>query len=296
MHAKQAIRIALDQAKTTTEMILNGLSDAEMLTRAVPGMNHPAWQLGHLVSSEQWMVHQVKPNSMPPLPAGFNDRYNPKMAGSDEKTGWLGNAELLKLAAEQRAGTLKVLDQLTDAELEAARPGNAADDRADQCRNDDTHRIALVKSQRPMDRRSPLAGQANCFLICGRVGPTRSERSPPNSNDTSGSPCHDATVVAAGDADCRHSGCEPGQDKPPEDSIQVEVRGTLETGIAAIGGETTGTIIRSSNVTWELDLSGDPKLAALAEKLNKQKVVVSGAYYRRPASKLPSGTLSKSSR
>ena len=122
MHAKDAIRIALDQARTTTEMILNGLSDAEMLTRAVPGMNHPAWQLGHLVSSEQWMVHQIKPHSMPPLPAGFNDRYNPKMASSDEKTGWLGNAELLKLAAEQRAGTLKVLDQLTDAELQLPGP------------------------------------------------------------------------------------------------------------------------------------------------------------------------------
>jgi hypothetical protein len=93
-----------------------------MLTRAVPGMNHPAWQLGHLVSSEKWMVEQIKPDSMPPLPAGFNDRYNPKMAGSDEKSGWLGTAELLKLAAEQRAGTLRVLEQLTDAELEQPGP------------------------------------------------------------------------------------------------------------------------------------------------------------------------------
>ena len=72
------------------------------------------------------------------------------------------------------------------------------------------------------------------------------------------------------------------EDKPPEDSIQVEVRGTLETGIAAIGGETTGTIIKSGKVTWELDLKGDPKLTALAEKLNKQKVVVSGKYGKKP--------------
>jgi hypothetical protein len=71
-------------------------------------------------------------------------------------------------------------------------------------------------------------------------------------------------------------------DKPAEDSIQVEIRGTLEHGIAAIGGETTGTIIKAGNVTWELDLSGDPKLTAAAAKLNKQKVVVSGAYYKKP--------------
>jgi len=72
------------------------------------------------------------------------------------------------------------------------------------------------------------------------------------------------------------------EDKPPEDSIHVEVRGTLETGIVAIGGETTGTVIRAGKVTWELDLKGDPKLTALAEKLNKQKVVVSGKYYKKP--------------
>jgi hypothetical protein len=77
------------------------------------------------------------------------------------------------------------------------------------------------------------------------------------------------------------------EDKPPEDSIQVEVHGTLETGIVAIGGETTGTVIRSGNVTWELDLGGDPKLAALAEKLNKQKVVVSGAYFKKQGVEIP---------
>jgi uncharacterized damage-inducible protein DinB len=85
-------------------------------------MNHPAWQFGHLVASEKWMVEQIKPGSMPPLPAGFDDRYSNKNAGSQEKTGWLGNAELLKLAAEQRAGTLKVLDQLSDAELDKPAP------------------------------------------------------------------------------------------------------------------------------------------------------------------------------
>lgn len=122
MHAKQVIREALDQAKTTSEMLLNGLSNAEMLTRAVPGMNHPAWQLGHLVASEKWMVEQIKPNSMPPLPPGFRDRYDPKNSQSDESTGWLDKETLLDLAAQQRAGTLKVLDELPDAELEKPGP------------------------------------------------------------------------------------------------------------------------------------------------------------------------------
>ncbi len=38
-------------------------------------------------------------------------------------------------------------------------------------------------------------------------------------------------------------------------SIEVTVRGTLRTGMVAIGGETTGTTITSGGVTWELELA-----------------------------------------
>jgi hypothetical protein len=76
-------------------------------------------------------------------------------------------------------------------------------------------------------------------------------------------------------------------DKESEDSIQVEVHGTLETGIVAIGGETTGTIIRAGNVTWELDLGGDPKLTEVAAKLNKKKAIVTGAYTKKKGVEIP---------
>lgn len=122
MHAKQAIREVLSQAQKTSSLILDGLSDAELLTRAVPGMNHPAWQIGHLVASENWIVEQVKPGSMPPLPPGFGERYDVKNSQSQETTGWLDKATLLDLAAQQRAGTLQILDELPDADLEKPGP------------------------------------------------------------------------------------------------------------------------------------------------------------------------------
>ena len=67
-----------------------------------------------------------------------------------------------------------------------------------------------------------------------------------------------------------------------ESYIDVEIKGTLETGIMAIGGETTGTIIRVGKVTWELDLGGKKDLAELAAKLDKQQVVVTGRYQQKP--------------
>jgi hypothetical protein len=61
----------------------------------------------------------------------------------------------------------------------------------------------------------------------------------------------------------------------------IEVRGELSTGIMAIGGETTGTILATEDGTWELDLSSSKKLGELADKLAGKTVVVRGVPERR---------------
>ena len=67
-----------------------------------------------------------------------------------------------------------------------------------------------------------------------------------------------------------------------DDSIDVVVRGTLRTGIMAIGGETTGTTVTARGATWELDLRGNPEWTARAESLNGRRVVVTGSLEARP--------------
>jgi hypothetical protein len=55
--------------------------------------------------------------------------------------------------------------------------------------------------------------------------------------------------------------------------------GTLQTGIMAIGGETTGVILETGKGSpYELDLGSNEELRKLAEKLNGKKVVVQGEY------------------
>jgi hypothetical protein len=66
-----------------------------------------------------------------------------------------------------------------------------------------------------------------------------------------------------------------------EESITVKIVGTLRTGIAAIGGETTGTTITAKGITWELDFAGNPRLAQAAEKWAAKKVMVEGRLERR---------------
>jgi hypothetical protein len=67
-----------------------------------------------------------------------------------------------------------------------------------------------------------------------------------------------------------------------DESIEVVVKGTLRTGVMAIGGETTGTTITARGATWELDLSGDPALRRKAESLAGQRAVVRGSLEVRP--------------
>lgn len=59
------------------------------------------------------------------------------------------------------------------------------------------------------------------------------------------------------------------------ESIRVAVRGRLETGIVAIGGETTGTVIRSKGLMFEVALDR-PELKEKAEALNGQSALVAG--------------------
>jgi hypothetical protein len=77
------------------------------------------------------------------------------------------------------------------------------------------------------------------------------------------------------------------EENPKADYVKVEIRGTLETGVVAIGGETTGIVIRSAGSVWELDLGGDAELIKRAEQLDKQTVVVTGLYRKQQGVEVP---------
>jgi hypothetical protein len=57
--------------------------------------------------------------------------------------------------------------------------------------------------------------------------------------------------------------------------VDVTVRGTLRTGVMAIGAETTGATIAADSVTWELDLA--PRQLEAARKLEGRKATIKGA-------------------
>lgn len=101
---------------------LGDLTDADLFRRPVPNANHIAWQLGHLIEAEHNLNNMVCPDSMPPLPDGFSEKHNKEAAAGDDPAKFCTKDEYLKLMEQQRAGTLALLDKLSDEELEKPAP------------------------------------------------------------------------------------------------------------------------------------------------------------------------------
>lgn len=122
MDTRDAIRQGWRMSDQVCQGYLSDLTDAELMIRAAPGVNHIAWQLGHLITSENGMISGACPGAVPPLPEGFAARHSKETAGSDNPADFLTKAEYLELAAAQRQGALTALAAQSDADFDKPAP------------------------------------------------------------------------------------------------------------------------------------------------------------------------------
>jgi hypothetical protein len=95
---------------------LSDMSDADILVRPVEGAHHAAWQLGHLIVSERWMIEGVSPHSCPALPDGFEVGHA-KEAESREGALFRPIKEYQDLMMAQRRATIEVAKGLSESQL-----------------------------------------------------------------------------------------------------------------------------------------------------------------------------------
>ena len=120
MQAHDVIRQVIEMGNTVGMGYLSDLTDDDLLQRPDPGCNHVNWQVGHLIVSENHSINQAVPDSMPPLPAGFAEKYSPSTAGRDDLSAFATKAELMETLQQQRAATLNVLGTLSAEDLDKA--------------------------------------------------------------------------------------------------------------------------------------------------------------------------------
>ena len=127
MNGIDVLRNSLGSSKMMIEWVLSDLTDADLLVRPVPGANHFAWQLGHLIASERSILLEQLPSAtMPELPAGFVEAHEKSTAGSDDPAAFRSRDEYVALLGKMRAATVAELGKLKDADLDRATIGNLA--------------------------------------------------------------------------------------------------------------------------------------------------------------------------
>ena len=127
MTGSAAIQEVLKSTHFLLTQYLNDLSDADLLVRPVPGANHIAWQLGHLVVAERGLVTAEMPKAAyPELPAGFADAHAKGTASQDGPAGFRTKDEYLALLNAMRSASIATVGALTDADLDRASVGPMA--------------------------------------------------------------------------------------------------------------------------------------------------------------------------
>jgi uncharacterized damage-inducible protein DinB len=122
MNPKDALKLGIEMSDFIINAYIGDLSDADLLIRPVPGMNHIAWQLGHLISAEHRFVEMLSPGSCPPLPDGFDAAHTKETAKIDDSSKFLPLAKYQELWKAQRAATMAVLENYPESELDKADP------------------------------------------------------------------------------------------------------------------------------------------------------------------------------
>ncbi len=103
----KAMDLMADGLNCSLGMLLNAIadmSDAELMTRPVPGANHPLWQIGHLLVAENGMLGRMGGTPVE-LPAGLAERFAPSKAGSDNPADFVDRATLIELVTKVRSAT-----------------------------------------------------------------------------------------------------------------------------------------------------------------------------------------------
>src|SRR5262249_7749058 len=120
---KDALRLSIDMSDFIVNSYIGDLSDADLFIRPVAGMNHIAWQLGHLISTERSFVEMVKPGACPPLPEGFDKAYTKETTTIDDPAKFHTLAKYQELWKAQRQATKEVLDAVAEADLDKTDAG-----------------------------------------------------------------------------------------------------------------------------------------------------------------------------
>lgn len=121
MDAKDVLRQVMEMSDMLVQAYIGDLTDAELLVRSVPGSNHIAWQLGHMIAGTGHMLGMLG-RPAPSLPEGFAASYSKETAASDDPDKFATKAQYVSLLGEAKAAVLAAIDATPLSDLDKPGP------------------------------------------------------------------------------------------------------------------------------------------------------------------------------
>jgi len=121
VNAKQAIAQAVEFSHMVVGMYVQDLDEEHFFVRSVPGTNHIAWQLGHLISSTAQML-QMMGYPAPELPEGFAAAHTKETAGSDDTSQFASKEQYFALTQQVQKASLTAIQATPDEALDDPAP------------------------------------------------------------------------------------------------------------------------------------------------------------------------------
>ncbi len=123
MNAIALLRHQLEMSKNLTASLLADMQDAPLTAPTPNGGNHPLWVAGHLAYAEARLTSEALLGTENPL-ADWKEMFKGGSQPQYDATGFPTIPEILAKWDEVRANTLKILDSLSDEDLDkpAANP------------------------------------------------------------------------------------------------------------------------------------------------------------------------------
>lgn len=122
MNTQDAIRKTLKTSSIVLSRYLDDLSDADLMQKPGPGCNHLAWQLGHLIASENQLLESVAPGAGIELPAGFVEQHSKEKKDDDNPEHFPSKQRYLELFEQVHAATFAAIAKMSDADLDQPGP------------------------------------------------------------------------------------------------------------------------------------------------------------------------------
>jgi hypothetical protein len=119
--AKNLLRQSIEMGHFVSRAYVEDLTDAELLLRSVPGSNHIAWQLGHMIGSVRVFIAALGRDA-PILPDDFEAAHNREAAASDDRAKFAAKAQYLALMDQMKAASLAAVEATPESDLDAPGP------------------------------------------------------------------------------------------------------------------------------------------------------------------------------